>query len=242
MIPVQNDNQTAVLSDAILIYKQKAKGLSPTKTIFASIHKVETTGGSKMEIMPGTPANKASLLALLESLTDKFTSSPDLLPEHVLSYSMSHLIWWTPACSRRVFFDCKEIGKRSAVVPHPALLFVISKNGWFVWALKDSKRPDLKTQLHLSPYFNVHDTGSICSGSAKKPKTISPATIYDWEKGFFDSAFTHTNGSVKKVKFRYGEYGFWKSMLDGKIKTFESKYLVPTSATLGSVLKKISQK
>lgn len=235
-IPVYNASQPASLTNAILIYSDQSK------PVFASLHNISNVGCDdkpNLQVMPGSPVSKDGLLTLLGGLSERFSTNTDLLPENILAFSLKHLLWWLPAGSRRVHFDCKELGKRSAVVPHPALIFAVMQGGWYVWAMKESVRPTLTTPICHSPYFNVDDSGRICTGSANVPDDISPSTIHNWEKAFFDSAFTHTNGKVKKVALKDGEYGFWKRMLDGEYKSFPTKLLVPHKSKLADVMIKI---
>jgi PRTRC genetic system protein B len=144
-----------------------------------------------------------------------------------------------PACERNVFFNTAELGKRAAKVPHPGLVFAVVKGSWYVFALAGKERPQLETTLHHAPYFNVYDDGGICAGSAAKPKGIAAAAIPQWEDAFFDSEFTHINGSTKKASHRHGEYAMWKELLDGMYPTFPVEFLVPHKTTVAGLMKAI---
>lgn len=237
---VESSNQPAVLANAILLYQSTTRHQS--STTFASLHNVRNCGTVKrpdIKIMPGAPLTEEALKAVLQSLGKRQAISVDLLPETVLSHSPEHLVWWLPAAKRTVHFENNELGKRSAVVPHPPLLFSVCKGVWSVFALDNNLRPTKTSVLCYAPYFNVYDNGSICRGSAKTPAKVDPALINRWEAAFFDSAFTHINGKTVKVAHPDGEYAFWKAMLDGHYQEFPHDLLIATGGTLATHLKHI---
>lgn len=231
---------------AILLYQgQKPGSYSSTgTTLMATLHQIANVGtraNPRVEIQPGSPITKEALFAVLKSLGDQHAMSADLLPENLLSYSSVHQMWWRPAGQTQVFFDCKELGKRGAMVPHPPLVFLVIGNQYHVFALKDSKRPGADTALFHAPYFNVYDSGSVCMGSAAKPSKITPEHIKEMEDSFFNSSFTHVNGKVKKIDHPRGEYAFWKDMLDGVYAEFPIDVLVPHGLTLAVLLDRMKR-
>lgn len=237
---VQDGGVSTVLSHAILLYSAKEQFSSKRKTMFATFHDIAdvgTTNRPNHQIMPGTPVTANGLMETLGTLGEEYLFDVELFPEMLLSHSPLHMLWWRPAGKARVYFNCAELQKRSAIVPHPALLFAIKNRQWSVFALKESKRPTLETTLYHAPYFNVYDGGGICVGSAAVPDKPSPSTIPRWESAFFDSEFTHVNGSISKTSHPRGEYALWKELLDGKFTTFPTKFLVPNHQTLGSLLR-----
>lgn len=239
-INIYDGVEQAAVSKAILLYTRKGRFSSNDDVIFASLHEVADTGTKarpNVQIMPGSPITRSALLAALGSLSDEYLYETELVPESLLSQSPKHLTWWRPAGKKVVFFDCKELGKRSAIVPHPALVFHVSAKGWHVLAMKESVRPTLETPLFHSPYFNVYDDGKICVGSAAIPEKRAAGTIPEWESAFFESAFTHVNGRIRKVSHPRGEYAFWKEMLDGVFETFPTEMMVPLDMTLANLLK-----
>jgi hypothetical protein len=42
-------------------------------------------------------------------------------------------------------------------------------------------------------YLNLSDSGTVCTGSMRWPESASVAAISDWERGFYESAFTRAN-------------------------------------------------
>lgn len=233
-VTMQNGSRDTVLSKAILIYESGRNGYQ-REASFASIHDVMNTGTvarPDVQIMPGSPVTQQALMNVMGKLADKYLLNTDLLPENILAFSPRHMMWWRPAGHSPVFFNNKELGKKSASVPHPALLFMVVEGTWSVWALSESRRPTLSTPLFHAPYFNVYDDGRICVGSASIPDRLSPSTIPTWESAFFDSEFTHVNGQKKKIAHVNGEYAFWKEMLNGAYQEFPLDLLVPMNITV----------
>lgn len=241
-VTVNDGAVNAVLTHAILIYSGKQGYSSELNPVFASMHQVADVGTKakpNTQILPGSPISRDGLMMALGSLADEYLYDVDLLPENLLGHSPKHMLWWRPAGHARVFFRNQELGKRSAVVPHPALVFMVAGNAWSVYALKDSVRPTLDTELCHAPYFNVYDNGKICIGSAAIPDKLTPSSIPGWESAFLESEFTHVNGGIKKVSHPRGEYAFWKEMLDGQYKAFPTEFLVPTGIKLTDLLKAV---
>ena len=220
------------LSSAILFY-------SGTKgDQFATVHPVShDPRTSRPLIGAGRPLDRNVLLETLRNLDRNAAPKADFLPPTVLAVSPDAVLWWCAPASRRVFFDCKEFGKRNAVVWHPGLVFRAAASGFSVFALKDPGRPVPGSELFEPPYFNTWDKGQICIGSAHVPRRIDVASIDGWESGFFNSAFTHPNVGGKRIDYEAGFFAFWRDMLDGK---FEGGYpfevLVPVKATLADLI------
>jgi PRTRC genetic system protein B len=218
---------------AILIYS-KPDG-SP---VYSTVHPVTPQSkGTRAAIGAGRPIDRAGLLACLDELSQNVAPKAEFLPETVLAVSQNAITWWCRPGMRRVFFNCREIGKRSAIVPHPGLVFHAASNGFSVFALQEDSRPTPDSTLHEPPYFNTWDLGKICIGSAQVPKRIDVASIAGWESGFFESAFTHPNHGGKRVQHPDGEFAFWKSMLDGNYgDQFPKDALVPMKKTLAKLI------
>lgn len=236
---LQSSTAPAVARKAILLYETVTHGYRP-ETSYATMHDIENVGTKarpNFQIMPGAPISSDSLLRSLGSLSEKYVLNAEWLPENVLSFSPMHLVWWSPAADRRVFFRNKELGNRSAIVPHPPLLHLVVRGSWYIFAMRDNKRPTQETELFHAPYFNVWDDGKICVGSANIPEQLTTALIPQWEAAFFDSAFTHTNGQIKKSLHPRGEYALWKELLDGAYSSYPLELLSPKQATVAAAFK-----
>lgn len=226
------------LRAAILLYGQSNQSFA-----YGTVHPVlEASGkGNKGSVRPvigaGVPLDRAALIACLQSLAQNAVAAAEFLPPTVLAVGPHALTWWCPPGQRRVFFDCKEIGKRSAVVPHPGIVFHATHDDLRLFALKGGERPQPSTVLFEPPYFNTWDDGDLCIGSAKVPRKLDVASIPDWEAAFFESAFTHPNHGKKRLTYKRGEFAFWKDMLDGNFgDKFPERVLVPMDYNLGDLI------
>lgn len=226
-----------VLSQAVLVYTDEGKSASNSGqgAVYSTVHPVQNFGtdaNPNFQLAAGAPLTREALLGMFEKLAKKHSLNTDIIPPNVLSISADHMVWWMPAGERNVYFNNNELGKRAAKVVHPALMFAVVKGQWYVFALAKNERPNPKTELQFAPYFNVYDSCAICTGSARVPRGISANAIEDWEKAFFESEFTHINGSQKKATHPRGEYALWKELLDGVYPTFPVEFLAPTQFTL----------
>ena len=213
------------LTSAILLYGSRES------VSYATVHPILNEAKTERPLIgAGRPLNRKTLLGALRSLSEASTPKAEFLPPNVLGFSPDTVTWWCPPALRRVFFDCKEMGGvKSAVVPHPGLVFQASATGFSVFALADALRPEAGSTLYEPPYFNTWDCGRICIGSARVPRRIDLKSVDGWEAGFFDSAFTHPNAGGRRINYADGEYAFWRDMLDGQFgERFPLDVLVPT--------------
>lgn len=224
------------LSAALLLYSCR-NVVGRGEYHYATVHGIaEDESHGRPVIGAGQPLTRDALTNAMRTLAENVAPKAEFLPATVLSVSLNAVTWWCPPALRRVFFDCPEIGCRSAVVPHPGLVFQAWNGGFRVFAVNVAERPTEETPLFEPPYFNTWNDGLICIGSAQVPKRIDVSSIAEWEAGFFESAFTHPNGGGKRVAYQNGEFAFWKAMLDGKFKqAFPLECLVPTDYTAGEL-------
>lgn len=206
---------------------------------FATVHPVLSDPKTSRPIIgAGRPLNRDALLTTLTQLSEEVAPKAEFLPAHIIGLSPKAISWWCPPALRRVFFKCEELGgERSAVVPHPGLIFRASTDGFSVFAMKGTARPMPDTPVFEPPYFNTWDQGRICIGTARVPKRIDVKSVAGWESGFFDSAFTHPNAGGKRVSYPDGEYAFWRDMLEGKFADlFPEEALIPMKASVQQVI------
>jgi len=78
----------------------------------------------------------------------------------------------------------------------------------------------LPTVRRMSPGF----------GSMRRPDSASVAAIPEWERGFYESAFTHSNVG-RLTRHEGGFEALWEE-LAGKRKTFPAKMLIALPQTL----------
>lgn len=114
-------------------------------------------------------------------------------------------------------------------------LFFVKGDGFKVFALADEGRPTPKTQLYQAPYFNVWADHKVCLGGSKMPKANHPSLTRECERGFFQSAFTHSNiEGTNLTAHKDGHLGLWQEMV--KAKKFPAKYLKPLNLTVSDVI------
>lgn len=241
-VACMDSDHIATLSSAILLYTSRSPIGGSDGGSFATVHAVKIGKGSIPMLSPGVAATREGLLAMTRSLSPG-SSAFGFLPETVLAIGENHLVWWCPPTKRRVWFDCKELGKRNAVVSHPGLVFAVVGGDRYVFSVKGNRRPKPDTRLCQAPYFNVWDNGKVCEGSSRIPKRVSMESMQNWEDSFFDSAFTHPNVHDRNrlVRWAKGSFSFWKAMLDQNFKVFPQKTLVPLKTTAGDLVRGIEE-
>jgi len=221
------------LEQAILIYRTRGTGDTCT---FASIHRVNLEQGRPC-IQSGKPITPRAARRLADALTTNASQS-SFLPGNVLYADGESLVWWVPPQRRHIAFRCASpyIDERGAVVPHPALVFMVSAGQWLVWAHKGRKRPTPDSPMWRAPYFNVSADGSICRGNVSTPTGTTIDKIAAWEDAFFRSYFTHPNIPNGLVHHAGGAYGFWAAMIEVPPTTFPQRVLVRAGARLGELI------
>jgi PRTRC genetic system protein B len=174
-------------------------------------------------------------------MSPKQALQAEFLPENLLVKTNDTLVWWTPEQHRPMYFSVAQgkatevEGMSGKVFPHPALVFVVNDGRLFVRALKTNKRPTPDTDLFIAPYWNVYDTGSVCLGSMKHPRTYGISAIAGWENGFFDSYFAHPNTPLL-TRHKEGIVDLWAS-LQGSTEKYPARTLVPAKQKLAGLLK-----
>lgn len=217
---------------------------SNNETSFATAHSVAFGSDGSPILLEGHPLTMEILNGIVSAVSKGAESKRTFngyLPENVLAVGISAIIWWLPSSDRTVSFACNDklIGKASGKTPHPSLVFGVSSNGdWSVFAIKGNSRPTPETKLWQAPYFNVWESGKICTGSTRVPSGATTEQIEGWNKAFFASNFSHPNvhAPQKLVKHKGGPYRFWRNMLDGAFKRFPQRVLVQTEYTLNDFI------
>ena len=121
------------------------------------------------------------------------------------------------------------------IFPQPPLVWRVADGQLKIRALTENKRPEAKTKLAVAPYWNLSDSGTVCTGSTRRPERASVAAISDWERGFYESAFTHANvGHL--TRYEGGFVGLW-SGLTGKRGLFPLETLILLPETLAQFIR-----
>ena len=82
----------------------------------------------------------------------------------------------------------------------------------------------------MAPFWNLSDNGRVCTGSMRRPDSVSVATIPAWERGFYESAFTHSNIG-RLTRHKDGFEGLWNSLAE-KRNSFPRETLICLPQTL----------
>src|ERR1035438_5188188 len=67
-----------------------------------------------------------------------------------------------------------------------------------------SERPTAIAKLRTAPFWNGNDAGQICIGTMRVPESSGVEAMEGWERGFFQSEFTHAYGGARLTSFPGG--------------------------------------
>ena len=218
------ENHRFELHEALLIYRDR-------QSSFITRHDVIDSKNAPPALGPAQPLT----VAFIESLTRSLRGSvqAEVLPTNVLAKADRMIVWWTPSRRRQMFYENSE-GKgaelNGRVFPQPPLVWRVSNGELNIRALTENKRPDSSTKLAVAPFWNLSDDGRVCTGTMRRPASASVASIPDWERGFYESAFTHANVG-RLTRHESGFDGLW-SGLTGKRHKFPLESLIVLPQTL----------
>jgi PRTRC genetic system protein B len=188
----------------------------------------------KGQILEGKPLKQETLDGIVDTFFDERQNRVQmggLIPENVLRFSVLPggkyvMSWFRPAEQRQLFFNEKlHIPSGQAWVP--AMVYTVSGNDLFVFALRESVRPAETTKLYQAPFHNVSSSGKVCLGNAKvkKPEKNTYSNIMKyWEDLFWLSEFTHLAGGSNPTKSNLNI--IWKRMVEENFTAFPVKELV----------------
>jgi PRTRC genetic system protein B len=202
------ENHRFELSEALLIYAENRNAT------FITRHAVTLRTDGPPTLGAAQPLTTAFVESLVRSLGGE--TNAEVLPERVLARTERILCWWTPPQRRQMFYENSE-GKAAPlngrVFPQPPLVWRVAEGELKVRALVENKRPSAGTQLAVAPFWNLSENGQVCTGSMRQPTGASVSTIAEWEKGFYESAFTHAN--IGRITRHAGGFeGLWSSVAD----------------------------
>jgi len=212
------------LRDALLIYRENRRS-------FITWHTVTPQKQGPPMLGPAQPLATSFMEDLADSLSGGTTA--EVLPENVLAKSDRMIAWWTPRRRRPMFFENAE-GKAQKLngkaFPQPPLVWRVALGDLKIRALCENKRPDAQTTLAVAPFWNLSDDGRVCLGSMRCPESASVASIEAWEKGFYESAFTHANVG-RLTRHEGGHDALWGE-LEGRRRRFPAGTLIQLPQTL----------
>jgi PRTRC genetic system protein B len=218
------ENHRFELREALLVYYGN-------QTTFITKHDVKTQQNTAPTLGPAQPLTIAFVESIVGSLGGGVAA--EVFPENILAKSDRMITWWTPAQRRQMFYQNSE-GKAADLngrsFPQPPLVWRVADGQLKIRALTENKRPEAKTKLAVAPYWNLSDNGTVCTGSMRRPESASVAAMPDWERGFYESAFTHANVG-RLTRHKCGFEVLW-SELTGKRRLFPLESLIVLPETL----------
>ena len=218
--------EALALKGALLVYEGR-------RDSFVSWHQVRTaTEGGVPYLGEAEPLTTDFLRALAAGLGSRV--SPEVLSPNILVRTPETLVWWTRPQHRTMFFsEPSEAGRalNGKRYPHPPLVFKTSGTQLWVRALTKDARPTADTKLKTAPYWNTNDQGYVCLGTMRTPEDDGIESVQVWERGFFQSEFTHAYGAARLTSFPGGFVALWKH-LAGSSRAFPVKYLTDSRQTL----------
>lgn len=230
-----------MLTEAILLYRfegdrgQVSHGVGRAMgSAFASIHAIERDDEDRPTLAAGKPLSRAHLRQWTQALGR--SARPEILPDNILVSHPDMLAWWTAAQVRPAYFalssppqGLKALASRTiAPVPYPAHLFIATRSGLGVYALSQNRRPVAETPVLHSPILNIFFDGKLCWGNIAKPKSLTVASIADYERAVFDSWSTHPNpGQEGSVTSKGGLVRLWDDLAARQAKRFPVHRLKP---------------
>ena len=148
------------------------------------------------------------------------------------------IAWWTASCRKQMFYENSEgiaAGLNGRKFPQPPLVWRVKNGDLRIRALAENKRPAAQTKLLVAPFWNLSDDGRVCTGTIRHPESATVASIPAWERGFYESAFTHANVG-RLTRHPNGFEGLWTELAD-KRKPFPAKTLITLPETLAQFVR-----
>jgi PRTRC genetic system protein B len=213
------------LREALLIYTENRN------SAFITRHAVTAQEAGPPTLGPAQPLTMAFVESLVRSIGGE--ARAEVLSENVLAKTDRMLCWWTPPRQRQMFYNNAEEKCRALngkVFPQPPLVWRLSDGGLSLRALTTNRRPRADTKLAVAPYWNMSDDGTVCTGTMRRPSVLSISKIEAWERGFYESEFTHANVG-RTTRCKDGFDALWTS-LAGKRTRFPVEMLIPLPQTL----------
>jgi PRTRC genetic system protein B len=218
------ENNHFELREALLVYGDRQRS-------FVTRHQVTLHKDAPPTLAPAQPLTLGFVESLVRSPSGPSTA--EVLPENVLARGDRLLIWWSPSSRRQMFYENAEdkaAQLNGRVFPQPPLVWRVANGDLKIRALYENKRPTAATKLAVAPFWNLSDNGRVCTGSMRRPDNATVASIPEWERGFYESAFTHSNIG-RLTRHTGGFEGLW-SELAGKRKPFPVETLIQLPQTL----------
>ncbi|HEY2471675.1 MAG TPA: PRTRC system protein B [Terracidiphilus sp.] len=216
------------LRDALLVYRENRRS-------FITWHTVTTQKEGPPLLGPAQPLTTGFVEDLAVSLSGGSTA--EVLPHNVLAKTDRMITWWTARRLHRMFFEnaegrAKQLNGR--LFPQPPLVWKVAHGELKIRALSENTRPKAQSTLAVAPFWNLSDDGGVCLGSMRCPDSASAASIGTWERGFYESAFTHANVG-RLTRHEGGHDALW-AKLRGRRHSFPTDALIRLPQTLAQFI------
>jgi len=129
----------------------------------------------------------------------------------------------------------KAVGLNGRTFPQPHLLWRVDNGDLKIRALTENKRPSAGTTLAVAPFWNLSEDGRVCTGTMRRPDSATVSSISNWERGFYESAFTHANVG-RLTRHEGGFERLWTGLAD-KRKVFPVETLIRLPQTLAQFVR-----
>ncbi|MDP3561738.1 MAG: hypothetical protein Q8R83_06145 [Legionellaceae bacterium] len=191
----------------------------------------------------GAPLQEKTLQGIIKAMESKNDDKPKeiggVVPSNLLYFKNINgnleMFWYRKAEKRPMYF-VEHLNIPDGVAMVPPLLYITKGNGLTIFALRENKRPDEKSELFQPPFHNCSGLGSVCLGSAKVkyPASVTYQNLMEYyEKLFWGSAFTH-NGAASAT----GNLNLiWKDQITNPKKPFDLSLLIKASKTYKDLLR-----
>jgi PRTRC genetic system protein B len=223
------ENHRFELREALLVYGDR-------QSSFVTRHQVTLHKDAPPTLEAAQPLTLGFVESLVRSLSG--ASFAEVLPQNVLAKGDRMIAWWTPACRRQMFYQDSERKANKLngrTFPQPPLVWRIDNGDLKIRALAENKRPEAATTLAVAPFWNLSDDGRVCTGTMRRPDSATAASIPEWERGFYESAFTHANVG-RLTRHKGGFEGLWTE-LAGKRRPFPVASLIQLPQTLAEYVR-----
>jgi PRTRC genetic system protein B len=223
------ENHRFELREALLVYGDRQRS-------FVTRHVVMLHDDMPPSLGPAQPLTLGFVESLVRSLSGGSTA--EVLPENVLAKDERMIVWWTAACRRQMFYENSEhkaVELNGCTFPQPPLVWRVENGDLKIRALVANNRPGASTTLAVAPFWNLSDDGRVCTGTMRRPDNATASAIPEWERGFYESAFTHAN--VGRLTRHPGGFGALWSELANERKSFPAATLIQLPETLAQFVR-----
>jgi len=228
---------------ALLLYAKQVdkENTQQEKEVYVESYDIGRNG-SPVNAHPLSLKESIVLAEVLQSgqeMQNGFLKCRGVLPNNLLyvnSDKTGYAVWHTPPMERGLFF-VKGLGIPSGKMNIPAMVWKAGRDNLQVFAIRGSRKPQIKTTLYHAPYFNIYPGGAVCMGNVHikiDRNTYLEDFIAQWERYFFESYFSHTLNGGSQVKGNIVQ--LWKGQA-GTGQKFPEACLVKNGLTIEKVIR-----